>query len=333
MFQTSFDNASFGGKRVNFDPNHGNIYLFGDSFNDPGQFHHVREGLSLDVLNVALKSQDGSRTETIRIRGQHGCASNGKVQADFVAKKLNMTSFCGFALKKMPAGHGNLVNFSLSGAAQSNNSVIYFSEDKPVPSFDVVYQVKKAQELVTALTERDVCIIQVTFNDIFLIYQAIIGQQGNWPKPYTPEDLEQNYVASAVANINSLYDMGCRRLILPIFSSIEALRTPNWKKVDTIVPGLLADLDGRLARMQQSLKREISQKVQEKWKDVTIELVDATMWWEEVQEKMDITSTLTDEGWTAGSTQENKKRLFFFDDTHPSQEAHKKLAKLLIRHL
>lgn len=319
--------------KFEFDPNGGNIYFFGDSFNDPGQFRLVKEGLSLDNLNVALQSSDGARSETIHIRGQNGCASNGKIQADFVAKRLNMVALSGFAVRELPERSGIVVNFALSGAAHTNNSSIYFSEDKSEPSFDVAYQIEKARELRSSLSKKDICIIQVTFNDIFLIYQVTKGQQGNWPIPQTPEDLEQKYVSAAVKNIQTLYSMGCRRLLLPVFTNLEALKTPNWKKITLVDPGAVAAMDARLARMQKSLRMAIAEKIQKAWADMSVELVDATPWWEQTQAKMNVTSTLTDEGWTAASGQKNERKYFFFDDTHPTQEAHKKLAKFLSAHL
>ena len=319
--------------KLDFDPKSANLYFFGDSFNDPGQFRFVRDGLSLDNLNVELQSADGLRKETIHIRGQNGCASNGKIQADFVAKRLNMVALSGFALRELPESSGNLVNFALSGAAHTNNSSIYFSEDKPEPSFDVAYQIEKMRELRGSLSKKDVCIIQVTFNDIFLVYQVSKGQQGNWPAAQTPDDLEQKYVSAAVKNIQTLYTMGCRKLLLPIFTNLEGLETPNWKKMSIVDPGAVAAMDARLARMQKSLRIAIKDKVQQAWVDMSVELVDATPWWKQVQAKMNVTSTLTDAGWTAASGQKNERKYFFFDDTHPTQEAHKKLAKILVTHL
>jgi len=307
-----------------------NVLLFGDSFNDPGQFHLLRKNLGLDDLNVPLQSADGKRQEIIHIRAINGCASNGAVQADFVAERLHMTAVAAFGLERLPEGTGHLLNFALSGAAHYNNSSIFFAEDKPAPSFDIAYQIEKAKELGCQMSERDICVIQTAYNDIFLINLIAQGVMGNLPEPTTADELEKRYVTAAIANITSLYKMGCKRLLMPIFTSLEALQTPNWKKTDAVFPGTLAAMDIRLARMQLSLKEAVAAQ---KWDGLVVDLIDANSWWREVQAKMDVSTTLTDAGWTLESQLPNTNKLFFYDDTHPTQEAHKKLAKRLVRHI
>lgn len=200
-----------------------NIYLFGDSLSDPGNFPY--EPTEDNTKSYNLDLQLGTETIQLRFNGK-GRNSDGKTWPYFLAHELGYRYLKGSKIDRISrdADEPIFVNFALAGASQTTNvSVLLFGEHADIPYYG---SIKKQIETFSSLIDQnnDETITRITADDLFflviapneLVIISLLIASGQI-KSNIAEFIRLSvteYVRNVKASIENLYQLGMRRLHL-----------------------------------------------------------------------------------------------------------------------
>lgn len=217
------------------------LFVFGDSLVDVGNNNHIR--LSLDKANFPHNGVDypgGKAT---------GRFSNGRNSADFLAQKLGFASSPppflslnaqGMNLSTIRSG----VSFASGGAGildeNSNNGI---SLNKQIEDFATIYGNLAAQlgsENAAMLVSKSVMLIVIGSNDLIAYFKS----NSQLPYKYTPQQFIDVMVSTFKAQVQRIYNLGARRLVLGGVGAIGCSPSQRSQKSKT---GACVDVENDLA--------------------------------------------------------------------------------------
>ncbi len=251
-----------------------NIFVLGDSTSDPGNMpfepcplNHISK--VRDYPNIPIYPFfTGVGVLQIRYTPDGVSGDGGNFVAG-VADKLDMNYLKGSEVTSLTNSVGNFVNFSLSGADQDRNTYLKFAaagaidlgscatpppNDPQLGSY--ISQVARLSHLlanspkVPRIGPNDIVFYySIGGNDILLRYYDIaafgaIGAIG---------PTNQQYVAAFTQNIDNLYSMGMRKLILGLQTTPNAAFDPILQLAAAGDPSQLNLMDNALADMQAGI--------------------------------------------------------------------------------
>lgn len=196
-----------------------NIFAFGDSFTDPGNWpYEIPPGPQVPISFDA--PIPNGQVLQVRFNGE-GANSDGLLYPSFVSQDLGLEMLKGSKVKKV-RGKGKFVNFALSGASQTQvAAVVIGGLVPPVPYYgSYQWQIDTFTQLMAnspcaSVTKDDIFLYHAVGDNDFRILTFLLPFQVDVPAFVQAQvDL---YVNSTVANLTSLYNKGMRRCFLVIY--------------------------------------------------------------------------------------------------------------------
>jgi len=210
-----------------------NIYHFGDSQTDPGNFAY--EPCPGPEKTVSVDTPIPPYT-TIQFRvNPEKRNSDGKNWPFFVADNLKLELLKGSAIDRIPKKKGKYVNFAFTGASQNLNNNLLPPNPCPLPTPDFgsfQYQIQKFQNLLNtshkSVKENDIFVYHdVGGNDALILLLTLLQTPPeDWPA--TIAAYATTYVTSTLNNLTTLYGLGMRRLFL-VLASVDLIYPATLK--------------------------------------------------------------------------------------------------------
>ena len=185
---------------------------------------------------------------------------DGLIYTDFIAKEIKYCNKTGFKINKLREGTGHLINFAISGAT-SNNNVPAFINNLSGSGLSYEAQVDHFLLLLSKsnviITERDIFgYVTVGDNDSFLTFLLA----ASLPPLEIPAFIEQRvelFANITVANIDKLYQKGCRRLFLQVASPSLVNKIGIFLKLETFFPGTIPRVTSIIAAQESKLNEAL----------------------------------------------------------------------------
>jgi len=366
-----------------------NIFHFGDSLSDPGNFvyelgkHFQPKSKDINPSQEGMDNKgDTGITFQLRI-SQLGTFSDGNTFAYFLAEKLHMNYLKGSQIDHIPEDGNNYINFALGGASQDNNIGItemkskvkvtpgkYFGSFRwEIRTFQHLINHRRGKHLAHLYDVKPNDLFMYMFvgaNDLFIIFDHYLEmehgksvhklvhtntkashQTNKFDKKLLEDDINTmigNYVKSTIENLNTLYELGMRRLVLGTIDDITF--SILYQKYQLLEPGC-GDVMQTILTTMQSLLRKSLKKTQ--WQDLEIEFISLSDIMSELQNNYDhleienplvgkyphYNSLAGSNRWPSTSPKPitDDRKLLFSDDVHPTEHTHKIVADILFEDL
>lgn len=342
-----------------------NIFHFGDSLSDPGNLPY-EIGTKYAPKSRDVSSPDGDITFHLRV-SKMGTFSDGHTFAYFLAEKLHFNYLKGSTLTNIPYEEGNYINFALGGASQDENIGVVESKNwfKLTPgkhfgsfiwqinTFERLLHGRKGKHFIHNYKVKPNDLFMYMFvgaNDLFIIFDHYLEKRDiNIPNSqnngkYNNEidkilekeinEMIQKYVEATVNNLDRLYKLGMRNLILGTLDDISF--TILAEKYEKMQPGSSSIMQAILTNMQERLHNAINDKFSLGGQDhlnLNITFISLNDVLEDpVFENADKIDSLAETNyWPVNSKFPIMKSddLLFSDDVHPTESAHKLTAEVI----
>lgn len=190
-----------------------NIYHFGDSYSDPGNVLYDDKALRNGSFDIPLADTD----VMLQFRANSNSVNcDGELFPSFIAKDLGLTMLKGSSITVLPNDKPVYVNFAISGAGQRYNTSIN-PKTTHIGSFE--HQIDRFINLTINRQIKDDLFIyhDVGGNDLLQIIYAIAFSKftENELSEYIHNEVKK-YVKATIKNLNALYNVGMRNLIIII---------------------------------------------------------------------------------------------------------------------
>jgi len=213
-----------------------NVYHFGDSYTDPGNFPYEPNPAPSIVKQLDLNIG----VATIQVRWNNDAINTDvKNWPYFVAPELGMEMLKGSQIKHIPHEKGKYINFALSGAGQNvNSNVIYSNPPVVSPSPDFLafpWEIQTFCELLEksciSIESDDVFIYHgIGDNDVLqVVFNILFGQIPVNDQPGYIQSQKDAYITALINNLTTLYNKGMRR-VFAIMSTDDLVNLPLYRK-------------------------------------------------------------------------------------------------------
>ncbi len=198
-----------------------NVYHFGDSYTDPGNFPYEPSPAPSIVKQLDLELG----VTTIQVRwNKEAINSDGKNWPYFVSQELGMEMLKGSEIKCIPHEKGKYINFALSGAGQNvNSNVIYSNPPVTAPTSDFLafpWEIQNFCNLLdkscTKVSSEDVFMYNsVGGNDLLqVVFNIMFGAIPVDAQAAYIQSQKDAYVTALIKNLTTLYGKGMRKVFV-----------------------------------------------------------------------------------------------------------------------
>jgi hypothetical protein len=254
-----------------------NVYMFGDSTSDPGNMpFEPSPGNQVPVSrDVPVPIYPFSQTfGTLHLRyTPNGIPSDGKNFPYFVAAHFGFDFLLGSRVTSLDAEPGKFVNFSLSGATQNSNAFAIFGLISPPSASDYGsygWQIQTFSKLIANSKQSDPH-FRIKHKDVFIYYST--GANEALLQYYGLGSTDSVYVDAFKSNIDALYALGMRKLILVLQTSPNAANAPVLQLAAAGQPAQLEFMDSQLTQRQSGVLQLLASG---RWNQLEVQIHDSS---------------------------------------------------------
>ena len=251
-----------------------NVYMFGDSTSDPGNMpFEPSPGNQVPVsrdVSVPIFPFSPTAVGSLHLRyTPNGIPSDGKNFPYFVAADFGFEFLLGSQVTILDAEPGKFVNFSLSGATQNSNAFTIFGLIGPSNAPDYgsyAWQIQTFSKLI-ANTKQSHPHFRIKHKDVFIYYAT--GANEALLQYYGLGSTDSAYVDAFKSNIDALYALGMRKLILVLQTSPNAANAPVLQLAAAGDPAQLEFMDSQLTQRQSGVLQLLASS---RWKKIEVQV-------------------------------------------------------------